>query len=150
MNTYYLEKMRVFEETFGIDRLIIQVNQIRDKLNVSPFLPNLDLQSKEYDPENGIFILTDEDLYNIMHSLDEFQTRHATITESIQETYRIGNKLMDFIEKQIIIDYHLMGKQEKLEKEYPNLVHKAKKLLGHEMFFDLSSHPYGMPLDSTN
>lgn len=44
-----------------------------------------------------------------MQTLDEFQTRHATITESIEDTYRIGNKLMDFIEKQIIIDYHLKG-----------------------------------------
>lgn len=60
-----------------------------------------------------------------MQTLDEFQTRHATITDSINDTYMIGNKLLDFIEKQIIIDYHLMGKQEKLEKNYPNLIKKA-------------------------
>jgi hypothetical protein len=27
-NTYYLEKMRVFEETFGIDKLLMQVDKI--------------------------------------------------------------------------------------------------------------------------
>jgi hypothetical protein len=60
-----------------------------------------------------------------MHTLDEFQTRHATINESIENTYRIGNKLLSYIEKQIIIDYHLMGKQDKLIKQYPELKKKA-------------------------
>lgn len=37
-----------------------------------------------------------------------------------------------------------------LEKNYPNLVLKAKKFLGFEVFFELSSQPYGMPLDASN
>jgi hypothetical protein len=60
-----------------------------------------------------------------MQTLDEFQTRHATITDSIENTYRIGNKLLDFLEKQIIIDYFLMGKNEILEKQFPQLTKKA-------------------------
>lgn len=57
---------------------------------------------------------------------------------------------MDFIEKQIIIDYHLMGKQELLEKQYPHLIPKAKKFLGFECFFDLSSQPFGLQLTPAN
>lgn len=34
-----------------------------------------------------------------MFVVDEFRTRHSTITESINNTYRIGNKLLDFVEK---------------------------------------------------
>jgi len=64
-------------------------------------------------------------LQKIMQTLDEFQTRHATITDSIENTYRIGNKLLDFLEKQIIIDYFLMGKNEILEKQFPQLTKKA-------------------------
>lgn len=35
MNTYFLEKMRVFEETLGIDKLMIQADNIRELINVS-------------------------------------------------------------------------------------------------------------------
>lgn len=92
-------------------------------------------------------MLTDVDLKKIMQTLDDFQTRHATINSSIEDAYRIGNQLQSFIEKQIIIDYHLMGKQETLEKEYPHLIPKAKKFIGFERYFDLSAHPFGVPLD---
>lgn len=34
-NTYYLEKMRVFEETFGIDKLLMQVDKIQKQIKVS-------------------------------------------------------------------------------------------------------------------
>ena len=83
-----------------------------------------------------------------MQKVDEFQTRHATINESITSTYRIGNQLQSFIEKQIIIDYHIMGKQEKLETDYPHLIKKAKKFLGFESYFELKSQPSGVPLDN--
>lgn len=55
--------------------------------------------------------------------------------------------MLDFIEKQIIIDYSLSGKQEKLEKLYPNLIKKAQKFLGYETFGELSVMPYGVPVD---
>lgn len=54
--------------------------------------------------------MDDSDLKRMKHVVDEFKTRHATITNSIENTYFIGNKLLDYIEKQIIIDYHLKGK----------------------------------------
>ena len=45
----------------------------------------------------------------MMEVVDEFKTRHATITKLIDDTYLISNKLLNFIEKEIIIDYHLRG-----------------------------------------
>ena len=65
-----------------------------------------------------------------MHVVDEFKTRHTTITDSINDTYRIGNKLLDYVEKQVIIDFHLKGKQAYMEEKYPKLTEKAKKFLG--------------------
>lgn len=80
--------MRVFEETFGIDKLQNMVEKIGDKF-----------QGGNYNPAEGEFLLTDEDLERTMQVLDEFKTRHATITQSIEETYRIGNRLLDYLEK---------------------------------------------------
>ena len=119
--------MRVFEETFGIDKLQNLVSKIGDKF-----------YDGKYNPAEGEYLLNDQDLKKTMQVLDEFKTRHATITQSIEETYRIGNRLLDFLEKQIIIDYHFRGEQENLLKEFPHLADKAKKFLGFELFFELS------------
>jgi hypothetical protein len=43
--------------------------------------------------------------------LDEFKTRHQTLSDKIEATYRIGNQMLDYLEKQIILDYHLRGEQ---------------------------------------
>jgi len=45
----------------------------------------------------------------MLELVDEFKTRHASITKLIDDTYLISNKLLDFIEKEIVIDYHLRG-----------------------------------------
>ena len=83
----------------------------------------------------------------MMELVDDFQTRHSTITDSIQETYRIGNKLLDYVQKQVIIDYHLQGKQAKMEEVHPTLVKKAQSFLGMETYFDLSvSQIQGHPM----
>ena len=131
--------MRVFEETFGIDKLQNLVTKIGDKF-----------YEGNYNQEEGKYLLTDDDLKKTMQVLDEFKTRHATITQSIEETYRIGNRLLDFLEKQIIIDYHLRGDQEKLLAEFPHLTDKAKKFLGFELFFELSVQPDGIPLSNVD
>ena len=60
--------------------------------------------------------MKDEDLEKTVRAISDFKTRHATITNSINETYKIGNQLLDYLEKQIIIDYHVRGEQELLEK----------------------------------
>ena len=86
----------------------------------------------------------------MMAVVDEFKTRHATITADIEQTYRIGNRLLDFIEKQIIIDYHLKGEHDLLKEQFPHLEEKAKKFLGYETYFDLSVAPDGVPMSSND
>lgn len=51
-DTYYLEKMKVFEETFGIDKLQSMVNKIEDKID----------DETQYDPSNGKFLMKNEEL----------------------------------------------------------------------------------------
>lgn len=46
--------------------------------------------------------------------------------------------MTEFLEKQIIIDFHLRGEQDIFEQEYPHLKKKAEKLLGYEFYFKLS------------
>ena len=47
--------------------------------------------------------------------------------------------MLDYLEKQIIIDYHLRGEQTELEKEHPDIAEKAKKYLGFEFYYELST-----------
>ena len=61
------------------------------------------------DPTKHRFIFKTEDLRQQAEAMDEFTTRHKTITDRINETYRIGNQMMDYLEKQIILDYHFRG-----------------------------------------
>jgi hypothetical protein len=77
--------------------------------------------------------------------LDEFETRHKTLSDKIEHTYRVGNLMLDYLEKQIILDYHLRGEQIELEKEHPELAEMAKKYLGFELYYELSSQE-GKPL----
>jgi hypothetical protein len=62
-NTYYLEKMRVFEETFGIDKLLKLVSKMGTKLQ------DID----KYDPVNNQFLLNNTDLEKMMHAVDDFK-----------------------------------------------------------------------------
>lgn len=78
--------------------------------------------------------------------LDEFETRHKTLSDKIEHTYRVGNLMLDYLEKQIILDYHLRGEQHDLEKEHPELAEKAKKYLGFELYYELSSQAQGKPI----
>ena len=66
--------------------------------------------------------------------LDEFETRHKTLSDKIDHTYRIGNLMLDYLEKQIILDYHLRGEQDHLEKNHHELAEYAKKYLGHDLY----------------
>ena len=78
--------------------------------------------------------------------MDEFKTRHKTLADEIEETYRVGNFMLDYLEKQMILDYHLRGEQDVLEKENSELADKAKKYLGFELYYELSKD-IGKPLD---
>jgi hypothetical protein len=46
--------------------------------------------------------------------------------------------MLDYLEKQVILDYHLRGQQAELEKEKPELADKAKKYLGYELYYNMS------------
>ena len=78
--------------------------------------------------------------------LDEFETRHKTLSDKIEHTYRIGNLMRDYLEKQIILDYHLRGEQAQLEAEHTELAEFAKKYLGYELYYELSAQAAGKPL----
>jgi len=38
----------------------------------------------------------------------------------------------------MILAYHFNGDQDGFEKDYPDLVEKAKKYMGYDLYFDLS------------
>lgn len=79
--------------------------------------------------------------------MDEFRTRHKTLSDEIEMTYKIGNLMLDYLEKQMILDYHLRGEQSNLEKEHQYLADKAKKYLGYELYYELSAKSQGQPLN---
>ena len=103
------------------------------------------MQNAKYDPATGQYIFSKNDLALYSMLLDEFKTRHQTLSDKIEATYRIGNLMRDYLEKQIILDYHLRGEQQLLEKDHPELVEKAKKYLGFELYYELTKDQ-GKPL----
>lgn len=108
------------------------------------------LQESQEEREDAVVatpVLDEKDLKRMLHVVDEFKTRHSTITQSINDTYMIGNKLLDYVEKQVIIDFHLKGQQSYMEEKYPKLTEKAKKFLGMQAYFDMSvAQIDGMPM----
>ena len=91
------------------------------------------------DPKKHKYIFTAEDLLKQTQALDEFKTRHTTITDRINETYKIGNQMMDYLERQIILDHHWRGEQDIFEEEYPHLKETAEQLLGPDTYYDCSA-----------
>ena len=79
-----MEKLQVFEETFGINKLQNMVHAICTKV-----------KERHEDNENGEHIkglfLKDEDMRMMIDVHEDFLTRHTTIKNSINDTYRIGN-----------------------------------------------------------
>jgi hypothetical protein len=69
------------------------------------------------------------------------------MSDKIEQTYRIGNCMLDYLEKQIILDYHLRGEQQDLEKDHPELAELSKKYLGYELYYELSSAAAAAPLN---
>ena len=64
------------------------------------------------DPVKHKDIFVGKDLQAQIEALDEFTTRHKTITDKINETYRVGKQMVDYLEKQVILDYHFRGEQD--------------------------------------
>ena len=122
--------MKVFEKTFGIEGLEEVVKAVTDQIRTS----------KVYDPSKKQFTFDQEELHSHYKALDEFKTRHASINERIHETSSIGNKLRDYFEDQLILDYHFRGDQKGFEDEHPELVEKARKFLGDDFYEELGIH----------
>lgn len=109
LDTFQLEKMRIFEKTFGINGLEKLVETVQSNLE----------NVHDYNPNEDKFNFDKADLKSTLKSLKEFKTRHNAIYYRIQETYDIGAKLQYFAQEQLIIDYHFRGEQAKFEEEYP-------------------------------
>lgn len=137
-DAYYLESVRAFEKVFGMDKLEKVIAETQAKH-----------QTLLADPTKNQFIFDNDDLEKQVKALDEFTTRHKTITDRINETYRIGAKMINYLEKQIILDYHLRGEQDLFEQEYEHLKQKAEKMLGYPTYFALSSLT-GTPVTEDN
>jgi hypothetical protein len=87
-DAYYIESVRVFEKAFGIDRLLEDLQMLQRKRRIM-----------EENPERRHYIFTAKDLAEQRAALDEFQTRHSTIADRIEETYKLGTTMMDYLEK---------------------------------------------------
>ena len=59
--------------------------------------------------------------------------------------YKMGNKMLTYLEKQIILDFHFRGDQDIFELDYPHLKEKAIKYFGAVLYYDLSPKT-GTPL----
>ena len=56
--------------------------------------------------------------------------RHQTISDRIAETYKISNQVLGYLEKQIILDYHLRGEQGQFVEDHEDLKKKAQSMFG--------------------
>lgn len=83
-----------------------------------------------------------------VNAINEFQSLHNSINERIASTYLISNKLHDYLEKRMILDYHFRGEQDKMETEHPELKEKALKMMGPVFYYDLTSN--NLPLNESS
>ena len=51
--------------------------------------------------------------------------------------------MLEYLEKQMILSFHFRGEQDEFEKEFPELVSKAKKYLGYELYYALAPFETG-------
>lgn len=122
-----LEYMKKFERTFAIDQLeefVLKMIEHRRDIEFNP-------QQKQYQ-------FTADEYIKHTDAIDEFKTRHSTISNEIDKSNQIGLKLEDYLHSQIIIDFHFRGEQDVFEAEYPNLIDKAQDLLGEDLYTELS------------
>ena len=74
---YFVEKMHVFERTFGIDQLRAMIKKLEGQRKTAV-----------YNPAEGKFIFSKSDLHLYATILDEFETRHKTLSDNIEGIYR--------------------------------------------------------------
>ncbi len=126
--------MKRFKKAFALDRIEEQVSKIVK-----------DRQQIQFSPSEGKYQFTPEFYKSHFDAMDDFETRHGTIKDEIDTSETIGLKLEDFLQNQIILDFHFRGEQDVFEAEYEQLIDKAERLLGAELYTQLS-HCIGEPL----
>lgn len=47
--------------------------------------------------------------------------------------------MQDYLQKQIILDFHFRGEQDTLEEKFPELKETARELLGYDNYYNLAS-----------
>ena len=82
--------MGVFESTFGIEDLHRMIKKIE----------NARVEAEE---KNQKFKLSEGDLENYILVLDEFKFRHKALSDKINQTYQLGNKMLEYLEKHVIL-----------------------------------------------
>jgi LETM1 and EF-hand domain-containing protein 1 len=117
---YFYEKQRMLEETLAIDELKTLVEMI-----------NRRRQLKEEEPG-----FSAEELDNYAVLLKKLRQRYDDLNREIETTYKLGNKMVEYVENTIIVDYHLECKQKELESEAPQLAEKAKEIFGNEFYYN--------------
>ena len=80
---------------------------------------------------------SDEDLNNYSRFLTKLKSRYSELDTEVKTTYRISNKVLEYMEHKIIVDYLMEGKQKELEEEAPELADKAKEIFGNEFYYGL-------------
>ena len=116
---YYYEKHKVFEETLALDEL----------------KSLLAIISLKYEKDGTDFSAGDLD--NYAQLLGKLRTRFNEFNNEIEDTFRIGSEIDEYIENTIIIHYLMEWKLKDFEKEHPSLVEKAKEIFGNEFYYSI-------------
>jgi len=129
---YYYEKKKMFEETLAVDELksLVEIIKRRRRLH-----------------KDGTEF-TGDDLKNYAILLKTLRDRFNDFNIEIETTYRLGNKLIDFVSNSIIVSYHMDGKQKQLEEEAPELADRAKEILGNEFYYSFPHDKEKLKSDS--
>ena len=53
--------------------------------------------------------------------------------------------MVEYLENQVILDFHFRGDQDQFEEQYSELKQRAQQLLGYEFYYELSNY-VGSPL----
>jgi hypothetical protein len=129
---YYFEKQKMFEDTLAVDELKTLVKIIKRR--------------RQLFKDGAEF--TSDDLQNHALLLQKLKNRLQDLNKDIESSYRMGNKLIDYVGNSLILDYHMECRQKVLEKEAPELVNKAIETFGNEFYYSFPQSKEELTPDS--
>lgn len=91
--------------------------------------------SRKYENDDTQFSAADLD--NYAQLLGKLRERFTQLNNEIEDTFRVGNEIDEYIENRIIIQYFLEWKLDEFEKKYPSLVDRAKVQFGSEFYYSI-------------